>query len=104
MSARIDHVAEADRIRKLANDYEIAHSSSETVEEAGLVCAAVANGYAHAQVHATLALVEQQRIANMQAERDNLRARAGGRTDLTATRLGEQASALDLCIREGLGL
>lgn len=66
MSAtRIDHVAEADRLRVLANGYELANGTSESSDAALVVIGAVANGYAHAQVHATLALVEQQRIANL---------------------------------------
>lgn len=61
----IDHAAEARGLLALSHDYEMAHSTSPTPEEALLVCAAVSNGYAAAQVHATLALVEQQRIANL---------------------------------------
>ncbi|MCI2958225.1 hypothetical protein MN032_11000 [Agromyces atrinae] len=61
---------------------------------------------AHAQVHATLALVEQQRIANMQAER--LVYAVGGtdqRSEKDQRKLNAETSArLDSMIREGLGL
>lgn len=50
------------------------------------------------------ALVEQQRIANMQTERDALRARAAGRGDAEAALMGQRADALDVEIRKGLGL
>lgn len=93
MTARIDHATDANTNLETIAD---------AIRESGRV--SLTETIAIAQVQATLALVEQQHIANMQTERDNLRARAGGRTDPTATRLGEQASALDLCIREGLGL
>lgn len=61
-------------------------------------------GYREAQTLATLALVDQQHIANMQVERDVLRSQAAGRTDSEARRLGEQADVLEQQIREGLGL
>lgn len=57
-----------------------------------------------ARLYAQRALVEQQRIANMQAERQSLRARAIGRHDAEAVRLSTDADALDAEIREALGL
>ena len=54
MSERIDHAAEGDRLMSLASSPRDA--STETIA----LCA---------QVHATLALVEQQRIANLIALR-----------------------------------
>lgn len=67
MTSRIDHAAEAERVRKLALDFETEpeNNTSATYEESQAVIGAVGNGYALAQVHATLALVEQQRIANL---------------------------------------
>lgn len=48
MTERIDHAAEAQRVMSIM-------PSGDTLSEA----------YAYSQVHATLALVEQQRIANL---------------------------------------
>lgn len=89
MTERIDHAAEARRV--LDN---IPHES----------LLGNSTALAWGQVHATLALVEQQRIANMQTERAALRARADGRSDLAAGGMEAQAAILDLQIREGLGL
>ena len=52
MTDRIDHAAEAHRVLSTL-------PSGDTLDQA----------YAYAQVHATLALVEQQRIANLAALR-----------------------------------
>jgi hypothetical protein len=58
-----------------------------------------------AQVHATLALVEQQRIANMQVEVSRLRVAANHRAGTqSGTDLSRQAYALEAQIAEGLGL
>ena len=90
MSERIDHVAEALRVARQAN--------GKTTEQAVPLVAV-------AQVHATLALVEQQRIANLIAL---------GRTGRVApgTIFNEQLSSFDFDspqtlrpeIREALGL
>ena len=87
MTERIDHAAEAQRL------IESAYSDDP----------AILDGI-RAVAHAQLALVEQQRIANMQTERAALRARADGRSDLAAGGMEAQAMILDLQIREGLGL
>lgn len=65
MSTRIDHAAEAERLRELAFEYELAHPTSDNADTALVSIGAVANGYANAQVHATLALVDEQRTANL---------------------------------------
>lgn len=69
MTDPTDHAAEAERLRKLANDYETRHSSSTSTDAAQVVIGAVANGYAHAQVHATLAVAAELRTANLIAAR-----------------------------------
>lgn len=104
---RVNHVAEAKRVM---TDGE--HTVGRARDAAANGNHRVADGYgakAHgcwmqAQVHATLALVEQQRIANLQAERRDLRARAIGRTDDRAMEYRQTASSLDVEIREALGL
>ncbi|WP_193596113.1 hypothetical protein [Microbacterium sp. YJN-G] len=93
MSARIDYAAEARKTMSQTLSY------GHYGEDAGAIVSMLA-----AQVHATLALVEQQRLANMQAERAELRRVAQGRTDDTATDLGARANVLSVHIREGLGL
>lgn len=57
-----------------------------------------------AQVHATLALVEQQRIANLQVERDEIRRRYEGRHDAAATLAVDRLHQIDNQIVQGLGL
>lgn len=84
---RIDHAAEATKL------IESAYSDDP----------AVLDGI-RAVAHATLALVEQQRIANMQAERAMLWQRSGRRAGEEATQAFSEANALDTMIREGLGL
>lgn len=60
MTERIDHAAEAREA--LADTREFI----ENIEEPSAYALRVAaNGFAEAQAHATLALVEQQRIANL---------------------------------------
>lgn len=93
MSARIDYAAEAST--NLATVADVIHESGRV---------SLADTLAVAQVQATLALVEQQRIANMQAERGVLLAHAAGRDDLTAASMLERAEALGRQIREGLAL
>lgn len=53
---------------------------------------------------ATLALVEQQHVANMQTERQALRNRAIGRYDDAARQHLDDAADLDVMIRKALGL
>lgn len=57
-----------------------------------------------AGVHATLALVEQQRITNMQVERDRLYVKAGRHVGDEAARIFAEAEGLDARIWKGLGL
>ena len=64
----------------------------------------IVNGIDHALVQAIRALVEQQRIANLQHESYRLREKARGRTDRDAGVLLEQADRIDAEIREALGL
>lgn len=89
MSNGIDHIAEAVAYAGRAENPD----ARKTLTYAGL-----------AQTHALLALVEQQTIANLQVERDTLRAQAAGRSDAEAARMGADADELDTRIREGLGL
>ena len=86
MNARIDHVAAAKGLLPATGE--------------GMVPTRLAA----AQVHATLALVEQQHIANMQAERQALRNRAIGRHDDAARQHLCDATDLDGEIRKALGL
>lgn len=81
MSA-IDH---AETAREVINEIGFPHENGLAI--------------AHAQVHATLALVEQQRIANMQRERDELSRNAQGRTDPDAQKMSVRADALSAQIR-----
>lgn len=62
------------------------------------------NAIDHALVQAIRALVEQQRIANMQTERQALRNRAIGRHDDVARQYLADAADLDGKIREAMGL
>lgn len=61
MTERTDHAAEAERVSKLAYDYETApeHNTSANFQESQAVIGAVSNGYARAQGHATLALAAE---------------------------------------------
>ncbi|MEJ6554066.1 hypothetical protein PQI51_03385 [Microbacterium esteraromaticum] len=95
MTERIDHAALALRVMEADRDSALGWEAADAQHLANL---------AEAQLHATLALVEQQRIANRQTERAALRARADGRSDLAAAGMEAQATILDLQIREGLGL
>ncbi len=95
MSARIDHA------EKARTELDFVH---EWMAEEGQTDATQLASALEAQVHATLALVEQQRIANMQTERSVLLAQAAGRDDLTAASMLERAEALGRQIREGLAL
>lgn len=105
MTERIDHAAEAVRITTTV---------SEQVKEVGdtVLPTHIANAFnavlsrdlASAQVHATLAIAEQQRIANMQTERRELRARSDGRTDDAALDHRRAAVDLDRRIRDALDL
>lgn len=59
------HADDAELILALTAQHELLNGTSTGVDAALVTLGAVANGYAHAQVHATLALVEQLRIANL---------------------------------------
>lgn len=89
MTARIDHAEKAQEWAEKASNPD----ARKTLTYSSL-----------AQMHATLALVEQQRIANMQTECRDLRARAAGRHDTFARTMLADADALEERIREGLGL
>lgn len=91
MTVRINHAAEARRFAAWADSPSLPPENVAAISSM-------------AQVHATLALVEQQRIANIQTERSELLAHAAGRTDPTAASMLERAEALGRQIREGLGL
>jgi hypothetical protein len=95
MIARMDHAAEGTRLTALTDQYGKDHPSATSVLEAIGNVGAVANGFAQAQVHATLALVEAQRTANLIAYLALDEARNG--TDYAS-------SQIDALIRQGLGL
>ena len=61
-------------------------------------------GMTRANALATLELAEQQRIANMQMERGLLWQKSGRTTGNAAADAGGDADALDIFIREGLGI
>lgn len=71
MIERIDHVAKAKdflvRARQVVNSLVAALGDDEELSDFDIVAAnaAASNGFAEAQAHAVLALVEQQRIANV---------------------------------------
>jgi hypothetical protein len=89
---RIDHAIVARAI--LSNIEPVEMTNPET-----------GNWLAKAQVSALLALVEQQRIANMQVEVSRLRVAANHRAGTqSGTDLSRQAYALEAQIAEGLGL
>ena len=91
MSERVDHAAEAVESLAAAKEWD-------TVPEAALLVA-------DAQAHATLALVEQQRIANLIAL--GMYTNADGSRlaqNAVATPNSEHSVALNDDIREGLGL
>ena len=87
----IDHAAEAERFAAWADNPSLPPENVSAISSM-------------AQMHATLALVEQQHIANMQTERSALRARAIGRHDDVARQYLADAADLDGKIREALGL
>jgi hypothetical protein len=94
VSGRIDHVAESER------DIEYADATlSDGASDVALAIAAVA------QVHATLALVEQQRIANLIALSvpQELIGTDGGTASIPSWMPGAGVELRD-DIREGLGL
>lgn len=93
MTERIDYAAEAK-----ANLATIA----DVIQGVGRV--SLAETIAVAQVQATLALAEQQNVANMQFERAMLWQRSGRRVGEEAHQAHSEANALDTLIREGLGL
>lgn len=110
MTARADHAAEAQRImaageRAAANARDAAHNGAHKIADG---YGAKAHGcWMQAQVHATLALVEQQRIANLIA----LATSAGSPVlDRAAQRALQRANSEDYSlevapgIREALGL
>lgn len=91
MADRIDHAADA-------------RTWLEGAERADLDERATTALATLAAVHATLALVEQQRIANLQAERDEIRQRYEGRYDAAATLAVDRLHQIDNQIVQGLGL
>ena len=103
VSEHIDHVAEAVRLHDLTHDYELKNATSPTTERAQIVIGAVSNGYAAAQVHATLALVEQQRIANL-IPLGKVSERQWVEPDMETREPGYYTELLRADIREGLGL
>ena len=78
MSDRIDHAAEARKCIEWATKWQIAAGSTAATENAHALIA---------QTHATLALVEQQKIANMIALMDS------PRTATSVARVAERALA-----------
>lgn len=104
-AARIDHVGRATQSVKAIGktlEHVVPSGRGGLTNDERIRLAAV--HASEAQAEATLALVEQQRIANLQAERRDLRARAIGRTDDRAMEHRQTASLLDVEIREALGL
>lgn len=114
-AARIDHAEEA---RRIVADGETAALKLRTAHEMGDIDVAddygkkAAGCWAQAQVHATLALVEQQRIANLIALADHAHARwvnyageAGGMGTLFSYPEAENGNMrIRDDIREALGL
>jgi len=89
MSARkIDHTAEAIRNIDGLHDYQ----SEEGMTDESMLTVAV-----EAQAHATLALVEQQRIANLLTVRERL-------VKLGTTAAYLRLEKVDALVEEGLGL
>lgn len=104
MSGRIDHAAEARRLADIADRHygQIEHRNGAMAASQSVEALMVAT---EAQVHATLALVEQQRIANLLA--------LGQATNADGSRIAPWAVthpvdgwsvAVNDEIREGLGL
>lgn len=98
---KIDHAAEAQRLAQLVDlTYgRIEHSNGAWAVSQGVEAQMMAQV---AQVHATLALVEQQRIANLIA----LNGMASELGYATGAELGDEVAGLlaDAEIRKGLGL
>lgn len=63
MTDHIDHAAEAIRIAALTDQFGRDHATSGTLAAATATVGAIANGFAHAQVHATLAIAQAQQAA-----------------------------------------
>jgi hypothetical protein len=93
MTERIDHAAEAVSDIRYADEVLADGGDSEVAKAVAAV----------AQVHATLALVEQQRIANLMAVLANAARMVAEKTG-SADQFRGLFDRLDPIIREGLGL
>lgn len=96
MTKRIDHAAESERIAE--------HLGEDIIAQEGITDATIIATQLDALRHATLALVEQQRIANLIALSQGTFPNGQRYTDRLHYPLDEYSVAMNDDIRQGLGL